>query len=70
VRKRDEQHLDLVADGLANLEEVERFLGVSRSTVYKLLSSGRLPSCKVLGARRVPWAALRELAAACLVGTD
>jgi excisionase family DNA binding protein len=70
MNKRSENRLELVADGLATLPEARKFLGVSRSTMYKLLVTGKLPSCKIMGARRVPWQALRQLAAACLTPAD
>lgn len=41
-------------------DAVCRTLGLSRSTVYKMLESGELPSMRVGKAIRVPVAALRQ----------
>ncbi|MFI5365947.1 MAG: helix-turn-helix domain-containing protein [Candidatus Binatia bacterium] len=54
---------ELVRDGLAGLGEAERFLGVSRSTIYVLMESGQLPYVKIGRARRIPRRALVQLAA-------
>ena len=46
-------------------EEVAELLGVSRSTVFRLMGSGQLQSLKIAGARRVTVEQLdRYLAAA------
>jgi len=58
----------LVEDGLLTVEDAAAFLGVKRSFLYSLMSSGRLPFVKIGKARRVPRRALVELAAEHLRG--
>lgn len=57
---------EMIADGMAKVEEGERFLSVSRSTLYTLMDAGELPYCKIGRARRIPWRALKDYAAATL----
>jgi excisionase family DNA binding protein len=45
---------------LLRIPEVAMILGISRSKVYELISSGDLPSITIGGCRRVPVAMLRE----------
>jgi excisionase family DNA binding protein len=59
---------ELVADGLATIPEGAAYLRVSRATMYELMGRGELPYCLIGRARRIPWRALREYAAQCLVG--
>jgi excisionase family DNA binding protein len=47
--------------------DAARFLGVSKSYVYTLMRSGRLPSVRLGTSRRVPVRAVRDLARAHLV---
>jgi excisionase family DNA binding protein len=58
---------ELVQDGLERLSHAARFLGISRSQIYKLIEAGVLPSVKIGRSRRVPIRAVRELAARHLV---
>ena len=60
----------LVSDGMVNVEEAARFLGLSRSSIYGLMESGQLPYAKFGKARRIPRKALIELAAANLRGVS
>lgn len=55
---------EILDDGLERVADAARFLGVSRSLVYKLLNAGVLPSAKIGNSRRIPIRAVRELAAA------
>ncbi len=55
--------MTLVQDGLVDVGEAGRFLGVSRSTVYVLMEAAQLPYVKIGRARRIPRRALVELAA-------
>ncbi len=57
-----------VADGFATVEEAADYLGLSRATVYKLMEIGHLPYAKFSKSRRLPWKAMREYAARCMVG--
>lgn len=59
---------EVVADGLLSVREAARFLGISRSTLYELMESGRLQYVKLGRARRVPRRALVALAAGNLLG--
>ena len=68
----------LVAEGMARVREAAAFLGVSRAFVYGLLARGALPSVvtsqfrrgsRNVSMRRIPWKALRNLAAARLVNS-
>ncbi|MFO0852416.1 MAG: helix-turn-helix domain-containing protein [Gemmataceae bacterium] len=55
---------EIVSDGLERVGDAAKFLGVSRSFVYRLIQGGVLPSVKLGGSRRVPVRAVRELASA------
>ena len=61
---------EIVTEGLEHITQSAKFLGVSRSFVYRLISEGVLPSVKLGKSRRVPIKAVRELAARCLVVPD
>ncbi len=68
----DEREI-MVADGLMTVPEAGAFLRLSRSTLYNLMESGRLPYVRLGGdgrraARRIPRRAVVALAAAHLVG--
>jgi len=63
-----EQQKDVTRDGFADVEESSKFLAMSRASVYKLMEAGKLPFAKFGKSRRIPWRALREYAAGCLVG--
>lgn len=58
----------LIADGLATVDEGSRFLSLGRSKLYDLMDAGKLQYCKIGKARRIPWEALRRLAADSLRG--
>jgi excisionase family DNA binding protein len=58
----------LTAEGFADVPEAAEFLGLSRSTIYKLMEDGSLPYAKFGKARRIPWRAVREYGDRCLVG--
>ena len=62
-----ENHLELVNEGLERVSEVARFLGLSRSQVYKLMDEGELPYVKIGKSRRIPRQAMVSLAANNLV---
>ena len=61
---------EIVTEGLERITQSAKFLGVSRSFVYRLINEGVLPSVKIGKSRRVPIKAVRELAASCLVVPD
>ena len=52
---------ELAADGLMTVDAARRFLGVSRSTLYKLMEDGTVPYVQLRGVRRIPKAALIDL---------
>jgi excisionase family DNA binding protein len=66
----NEQLLSLVADGLASIPEAADFLGISRGKLYSMMDKGEIKFCKLGKSRRVPWAALKKLAAEAVVGED
>jgi excisionase family DNA binding protein len=57
----------LVNDGLATVPEAAEFLSVSKGTIYNLMERGELKYAKIGRNRRIPWAALKALAAASMV---
>lgn len=58
---------EVIADGLARVPEAARFLSLGRSKLYELMDAGELAYCKFGKARRIPWRALRTLAAESLM---
>ncbi len=52
----------IIYDGLEKVSDAARFLGVSRSYIYKLLNLGVLPSVKIGSSRRIPIRSVRDLA--------
>lgn len=62
-----ENNHDLVTEGLQRISDAARFLGVSRSLIYRLINSGVLPSVRIGRSRRIPIRAVHELAATNLV---
>ncbi len=61
---------DIVSDGLERVTQAAKFLGVSRSFIYRLINSGQLASVKIGKSRRVPIRAVHELAANNLTGNS
>jgi excisionase family DNA binding protein len=59
---------EMLEGGLVTIGDAATFLRLGRSTVYQLLEAGQLPSVKIGRARRIPRAAIVELAARHLVG--
>jgi excisionase family DNA binding protein len=49
------------ARGLASVKDAERFLSLSRATIYGLMERGDLRYVKIGKSRRIPWQALDEL---------
>jgi excisionase family DNA binding protein len=58
----------LVEDGFASIKQAEGYLSISRAKLYGLMDDGSLRYAKFGKSRRIPWAALKEYAARCLVG--
>jgi excisionase family DNA binding protein len=62
-----DKNTELMVEGLDKIAEAARFLKLSTSSVYNLMTCGRLPYVKIGKARRVPHRAVVELAARSLV---
>ena len=58
----------LVSDGLMRVQDAALFLGLSRSSVYKLMERGELLWVKLGRARRIPRRAVIGLAAGRIQG--
>jgi excisionase family DNA binding protein len=57
-----------VADqGFATIDEAAAFLGLKRSSIYKLMELQDLAFAKFGKARRIPWKAIRAYAERCLI---
>jgi excisionase family DNA binding protein len=54
---------------LQTIDDARQRLGVSRTTIYKLMSSGELPSVSIGASRRIPSSALNEYIAS-LISRD
>jgi excisionase family DNA binding protein len=61
VEHEPEQSPDLFAEGAMGVPEAAKFLGMSRTGVYDLMTSGRLVFSKLGRRRVVPRVALIEL---------
>jgi excisionase family DNA binding protein len=48
--------------GFASVKDASDFMSLSRSTIYELMDKGELRYAKIGKSRRIPWAALEELA--------
>ena len=53
----------MVQEGLVTIETAIEFLDISRTSLYRLIKDGTLPTVKLIGARRIPRRALIDLAA-------
>ena len=53
----------VVYDGAVTLDRACEFLGIKRTSIYRLMNTGQLAWAKVAGRRVVPVAALRRLLA-------
>jgi excisionase family DNA binding protein len=60
----------LVNEGFATVGEGAKFLGLSRSKMYQLMDARELQYAKIGKNRRIPWAAIKALAAQSLVSID
>ena len=65
---KDTNTQTLVNEGLATVQQAAQFLGVSRGKLYAIMERGELRYCKLGKNRRIPWAAVKALAAGALVG--
>jgi excisionase family DNA binding protein len=53
---------ELISGGLQRISDAARFLGVSRSLVYRLINTGVIPTVRIGRSRRIPILAVREFA--------
>jgi excisionase family DNA binding protein len=60
--------LGLVEDGFGTVAEAATFLGICRAKLYLMMDAGELVYAKIGKSRRIPWRALKKLAAESLVG--
>jgi excisionase family DNA binding protein len=65
-----EREQAVVSDGLVNVGEAARFLGMSRSSIYQMMDRGELRYAKLGRSRRIPKAALLVLAAKSMIGAE
>jgi excisionase family DNA binding protein len=54
--------------GLATVKDAERYLNLSRATIYGLMDQGQLRFVKIGKSRRIPWPAIEELVQKNMVG--
>jgi excisionase family DNA binding protein len=59
---------NIVASGLMSVPEAAAFLGLSRTSVYRLMAQGDLPYVSIRRTRRIPRQGVLHLAAANLHG--
>jgi excisionase family DNA binding protein len=67
MRTANAEQAEVAREGFASIKDVESYLSVSRSTIYQLMDSGKLPFAKIGKARRIPWQAIRQFGQDCLV---
>jgi len=70
MNMNDTERYELIGDGLERVSQAAKFLGISRSKLYRLIESGVLPSVRLGRSRRIPIRAVRELAACSLEQAD
>lgn len=68
MRSEEPKAPSIVSDGLMKIRDAAKFLGLSRSTLYKLMETGKLSYVKIETSRLVPRRAVVELAERSLVG--
>lgn len=54
---------DMGCDGLANIDDAAKFLGMSTKTIRRLVNGGNLPRHRPSYRVMIPWAALKRYAA-------
>lgn len=67
MNRQTSDRQSLVHDGLDRIEDVQRFLALSRTAVYDLMDNGVLPWLKIGRSRRIPHRAVVAFAARNLV---
>jgi excisionase family DNA binding protein len=58
---------ELMLEGLDRIADAEKFTRLSRSTLYQLMETGKLPYVKIGRCRRIPHRALMDFLAKALV---
>ncbi len=61
---------ELVEEGLLTIAEAEKFTGLKKSTLYKLMERGDIPYAKIGSARRIPKVGLAHYLQKCLITND
>jgi excisionase family DNA binding protein len=61
MNQAEQAHVESNLIGLGRIQEVEKFLKVSRATIYSLMESGQLSYVKIGKSRRIPWDAVKQL---------
>jgi excisionase family DNA binding protein len=56
-----------VEGGFGTVDQVAKFLSISRAKVYSLMDAGHLPYAKIGKSRRLPWAGVKALAARSMI---
>jgi excisionase family DNA binding protein len=57
----------MAAEGFASIPEAQKYLNLSRSSIYRLMDDNQLAFARFGRSRRIPLAALRSFAAASIV---
>lgn len=65
-----ERYLRFMSNALLSISDACRELGISRSTLYRLISSGSLDSIKIRGCRRITRQALDRYIVMCQRASD
>ena len=68
--EKEGSRAELTAKGLCTVRRAAQFLAVSRGKIYLMMTSGELPSVKIGKCRRIPKAAILEIARKSLVIAD
>jgi excisionase family DNA binding protein len=53
------QNMDLMAEGLLDVKEASKFLGIGRSKLYELMASQEIPYVKLGKCLRIPKVVLK-----------
>lgn len=68
--ERSSESLAMKSPVLCKVADAAHHLTVSRSTLYNLMDSGRLPYVKLGRSRRIKWADVLGLIDECTIGGD
>ena len=68
LKLHEEQTDDLIDEGFATVNEAAQYLRMGRSWLYSEMDAGRLAYSRFGRSRRIPWAAIKQLARDSVVG--